>query len=40
MDSIMSTLNVCLNVLMTLPIVWNELSNNMWDCFGLDYLLG
>ena len=37
--SIIRTLNVCLNVLITFPTVWNELSDNMRHCFGLVYVI-
>ena len=36
--SIMNSWDVCLNCRMTIPIVWNELSDNMIQCCGMDFL--
>ena len=37
--NIVNCWNVYLNVLIKLATVWNELSNNVTHCFGMDYLL-
>ena len=39
--SLTNSLNLCLNVLIVLPIVWNCLSDNIKGrrCYSLDYLI-